>query len=95
MFTIYQHSFAASLQYECLDLKREDEAYLDTGTEKERKDYCENILGYKYSTQSSLVPGCIDYETGDHCASNCCAPKNAGKGINCGLINLWPFQLFP
>ena len=71
------NSISASLQYKCADLRLDDENFMNDMDIKERAGYCENVLGRKYSYgEPSLVPGCIDHDTGQFCL--CCEPRNSG-----------------
>ena len=62
-----------------MQYRRDDANYINSVDDKEKEDYCENVLGHTWSTDPKLVPGCIDYQKGGHCT--CCARRNGGKRI--------------
>ena len=71
----------ASLQYECRMPAGEHYENMQAAYNADKTqiliEYCENVLGYKWSDDKRLVPGCINYEHGVPC--KCCALKNSGN----------------
>ena len=84
-FMIKSTYFSVTKQYDCKDLDPRDQKYMSpTVGEEAQADYCENVLGCKYSWgMDNLVPGCnpVDYTGQKQC--KCCVPRSSGRCSYC------------
>ena len=77
----YQKAFIFSVtrQYRCKKIETQDVEYVRHGTEESRADYCENVLGGKYSWgHENLVPGCNPAGKDPSNLCKCCDPLSTG-----------------